>query len=108
MDILNFYFRSPFHMVRILLAGVLIVITTIGCASKGPLSETEKLDYKGRVVTSSDGAVLVSASVQITCGLSGLLNAITGYKSRKKPPGGEGLPQEALFLIKQNPTDAWA
>ena len=63
MDILNFYFRSPFHMVRILLAGVLIVITTIGCASKGPLSETEKLDYKGRVVTSSDGAVLVSASV---------------------------------------------
>ncbi|MEJ2269151.1 MAG: LssY C-terminal domain-containing protein [Desulfobulbaceae bacterium] len=63
MDILNFYFRSPFHMVRILLAGVLIVITTIGCASKGPLSETEKLDYKGRVVTSSDGDVLVSASV---------------------------------------------
>jgi len=63
VDILNFYFRSPFHMVRILLAGVLIVITTIGCASKGPLSETEKLDYKGRVVTSSDGDVLVSASV---------------------------------------------
>lgn len=50
-------------MVRILLAGVLIAITTIGCASKGPLSETEKLDYKGRVVTSSDGDVLVSASV---------------------------------------------
>ena len=62
MDILNFYFRSPFHMVQILLAGVLIVITTIGCASKGPLSETEKLDYKGRMVTRSDGAVLVSAS----------------------------------------------
>jgi hypothetical protein len=50
-------------MIRILLAGVLIVITIIGCASKGPLFEIEKLDYKSRVVTRSDGAVLVSASV---------------------------------------------
>ncbi|MGB3647632.1 MAG: LssY C-terminal domain-containing protein [Desulfobulbales bacterium] len=63
MDILKFYYRSPFHMIRILLAGVIIVLTIIGCASKGPLPEIEKLDYKSRVVTSSDGAVLVSASV---------------------------------------------
>ena len=63
MEILKFYFRSLFHMIQILLAGVLIVITIIGCASKGPLFEIEKLDYKSRVVTRSDGAVLVSASV---------------------------------------------
>jgi len=63
VDILKFYYRSPFHMIRILLAGVIIVLTIIGCASKGPLPEIEKLDYKSRVVTSSDGAVLVSASV---------------------------------------------
>jgi len=60
---LKFYYRSPFHMIRILLAGVIIVLTIIGCASKGPLPEIEKLDYKSRVITSSDGAVLVSASV---------------------------------------------
>ena len=63
MDVLKFYFRSMFHMIRIMFACVVIVFTIIGCASKGPLSEIEKLDYKGRVVTSSDGAVLVSASV---------------------------------------------
>jgi len=43
-------------------ASVLIVFTIIGCASIGPLSKIEKLDYKSRVVTVNDDAVLVSAS----------------------------------------------
>ena len=63
VDILKFYYRSPFHLIRILLAGVIIVPAVIGCASKGALFEIEKLDYKSRVATNSDGAVLVSVSV---------------------------------------------
>jgi hypothetical protein len=47
---------------KTILASVTITLTLAGCASKGPLSETEKLDYKSRAITRSDGAVLVSAS----------------------------------------------
>lgn len=62
VDILKLYFLSPFHVIRIMFASVLIVFTIIGCASIGPLSKIEKLDYKSRVVTVNDDAVLVSAS----------------------------------------------
>ena len=50
-------------MFKTILAGIIISLTLVGCASVGPQSETEKLDYKSRATTRSDGAVLVSASV---------------------------------------------
>lgn len=42
---------------------ICIQLTVAGCASTGPEPEADKLDYKSRAVTRSDGAVLVSASV---------------------------------------------
>lgn len=48
---------------KTILASISIALTLAGCASKGPVSEIEKLDYKSRAITRSDGAVLVSASV---------------------------------------------
>ena len=50
-------------MIQATLIIVVIVLAIAGCATKGPLTEAEKLDYKSRAVTRSDGAVLVSASV---------------------------------------------
>jgi uncharacterized protein YceK len=50
-------------MFKTILAAIIVLLTLVGCASVGPQSETEKLDYKSRATTRSDGAVLVSASV---------------------------------------------
>jgi hypothetical protein len=44
-------------------ACILLPLTLAGCASVSPEYETEKLDYKSRVATRSDGPVLASASV---------------------------------------------
>jgi hypothetical protein len=46
-----------------IIAVIFVALVSAGCASIGPEPDYEKLDYKSRVVTSSDGAVLVSASV---------------------------------------------
>jgi hypothetical protein len=50
-------------MFKTKLAAIIILLTLMGCASVGDQSEAEKLDYKSRATTRSDGAVLVSASV---------------------------------------------
>ena len=50
-------------MFKTKLATIIILLTLVGCASVGGQSETEKLNYKSRATTRSDGAVLVSASV---------------------------------------------
>jgi len=63
LDALNSLFHTSFRMIRTTLIIVVIVLAIAGCATKGPLTEAEKLDYKSRAVTRSDGAVLVSASV---------------------------------------------
>jgi hypothetical protein len=41
---------------------ITLVFACTGCASTGPLPESETLDYKSRAITHSDGSVLVSAS----------------------------------------------
>ena len=41
---------------------VSLVLLCTGCASTGPLPESETLDYKSRAITHSDGSVVVSAS----------------------------------------------
>jgi len=43
-------------------ASIITTLALAGCASVGPPSETEKLDYKSRATTRSNGGVLVSAS----------------------------------------------
>ncbi len=48
---------------RTILASIFIALTLVGCATIGPESEIEKLDYRSRAASRSDGAVLVSASV---------------------------------------------
>ncbi len=48
---------------KTLLACILLQLTLAGCASVSTEYETEKLDYKSRAVTRSDGPVLASASV---------------------------------------------
>jgi len=63
LDALNSLFHMSFRMIQTALIIVVIVLAIAGCATKGPLTEAEKLDYKSRAVTRSDGAVLVSASV---------------------------------------------
>ena len=46
----------------ITLVKITVVFSCAGCASVGPQSETEALNYNSRAITRSDGAVLVSAS----------------------------------------------
>ena len=48
---------------KTLLACILLQLILAGCASVSTEYETEKLDYKSRVATRSDGPVLASASV---------------------------------------------
>ena len=50
-------------MFKAILAGIIISLTLVGCASVEPQPEIEKLDYKSRATSRSDGAVVVSASV---------------------------------------------
>jgi hypothetical protein len=47
----------------ITLVNITIIFSCAGCASVGPQSETEALNYNSRATTRSDGAVLVYASV---------------------------------------------
>ena len=50
-------------MIRIVLVNVIMLLFIMGCASIDPLSGNEKLDYKSRATTTSEGGVHVSTSV---------------------------------------------
>ena len=50
-------------MIKTLVSSIVVSLVLTGCASVGPLPETETLDYKSRATSRSDGGVIVSASV---------------------------------------------
>lgn len=61
MNKLTSFINSKLHCICITL-----VLVCTGCASTGPLPESETLDYKSRATTHSDGSILVSASALST------------------------------------------